>query len=58
MKRREFFGLAAAMPAAAALPAVAMPAPAALPLNLSSVKSRTIKSWEIVYKAPIRSRTT
>lgn len=41
MRRREFFGIVAAMPAAAALP-----------LNLSSVKSRTIKSWELGYKTP------
>ena len=39
MKRREFFGIAAA------LPTVAM-------ADLSGVKSRQVSKWEIIYKSP------
>ena len=40
MKRREFFGVAAAMSASAAVP------------NLASIKTRKAAKWEIVYKTP------
>src|SRR5262245_1433143 len=39
MKRREFFGLAAALPAAALA-------------SQSGVKSRQVSKWEIIYKSP------
>ena len=39
IQRREFFGLAAAVPAAALT-------------NLNGVKSRQVSKWEIIYKSP------
>ena len=39
IQRREFFGLAAAVPAAALT-------------NLNGIKSRQVSKWEIIYKSP------
>ena len=48
MRRREFMGLAAAMPAAAAMPSMA-------PIHLPSINRRRIPAdVEVVYKSPHR----